>query len=83
MGDDTMDRDEGQVSEGRALVEEALPVLTALPPDGAEPVRQWLLRVAEKVAAASKDKGGSEKVTEAEAGAIEDLRILLVSGRTG
>lgn len=68
---------ERQVSEGRSLVEEALPVLASLTPDAADQVREWLLGVAEKVAAAAKDKGGSEKVTEAEAEAIRDLHTLL------
>jgi hypothetical protein len=64
-------------ADGQRLVEEALPVIAQLPPDAAEQVRGWLLGIAQKVAQASKDKRGTEKVSEAEAEAIEDLRRLL------
>ncbi|WP_353809504.1 hypothetical protein [Agromyces sp. SYSU T00194] len=65
------------VSTGRSYVEGVLPVLRALPEDAAANVRGWLIGVAERVAAASKDKGGSDKVSPEEAAAIEQLRILL------
>ncbi|WP_402464835.1 hypothetical protein [Isoptericola aurantiacus] len=64
-------------ADGQRLVESALPTVAQLPPDVAEQVRAWLIGIAEKVAGASKDKGGSEKVSDAEAAAIEDLRRLL------
>jgi hypothetical protein len=65
------------ISDGRAHVEAVVPVLRELPEDAAANVRAWLLGVAERVAAASKDKGGSEKVSPAEAAAIEELRTIL------
>jgi hypothetical protein len=73
---DAMDKDL-MISEGRSHVEAVVPVLRALPEDAAANVRVWLLGVAERVAGASKDKGGSEKVSPAEAAAIEELRTLL------
>jgi hypothetical protein len=65
------------VADGRRRVEEALPVLAELPADAADQVRRWLIGIAEKVAAAAKDKGGSDNVSEAEASAIAELRGLL------
>ncbi|MDZ4045664.1 MAG: hypothetical protein U1E32_07790 [Rhodoglobus sp.] len=65
------------ISEGRSHVEAVVPVLRALPDDAAAHVRAWLLGVAEHVAKASKDKGGSEKVSPAETAALEELGILL------
>jgi hypothetical protein len=73
---DATDKDRMR-EDGRRRVEEALPVIGQLAPDAADQVRGWLLGIAQKVAEASKDKGGSEKVSDAEAGAIEDLRRLL------
>jgi hypothetical protein len=67
------------ISDGRAKVEGVLPVLRELPADAADQVRAWLLGVAEHVAAAAKDKGSKEKVSPAEAAAIEELRTLLRS----
>jgi hypothetical protein len=65
------------ISDGRSKVEAVVPVLGALSDDAAANVRTWLLGVAEHVAEAAKDKGGSEKVSPAEAAAIEELRTLL------
>ncbi|WP_217275156.1 hypothetical protein [Microbacterium hominis] len=65
------------ISTGRAYVQGVLPVLRALPDDAAANVRTWLLGVAEHVAEASKDKGGSDKVSPAEAAAIDELRAIL------
>lgn len=67
-------------SEGRANVAQVLPVLRSLPADAAVNVRTWLLGVAEHVAEAAKDKGGSDKVSPAEAAAIDELRALLSDG---
>ncbi|MGR2751950.1 hypothetical protein [Agromyces arachidis] len=65
------------ISTGRSYVEGVLPVLHALPEEAAANVRAWLLGVAEHVAGAAKDKGGSDKVSPAEAAAIDELRTLL------
>jgi hypothetical protein len=73
---DATDKDRMR-ADGRRRVEEALPVIAQLPAEAADQVRGWLLGIAQKVAEASKDKGGSEKVSDAEAAAIEDLRGLL------
>jgi hypothetical protein len=64
-------------ADGRRRVEEVVPVLSQLDPEAADAVRSWLLGIAEKVANASKDKGGSDKVSEDEARAIEEIRGLL------
>jgi hypothetical protein len=65
------------ISDGRAEVEGALPVLHELPADAADQARACLLGVTEHVAAATKDKGGKKKVSSAEAAAIEELEALL------
>jgi len=65
------------ISEGRAHLAPVVPVLQSLPADAAANVRAWLLGVAQNVAEASKDKGGSDKVSPAEAAAIEELRTML------
>ncbi|WP_297081423.1 hypothetical protein [uncultured Demequina sp.] len=65
------------ISTGRAYIDGVLPVLASLPADAAENVRTWLLGVAQNVAEASKDKGGSDKVSPEEAAAIDELRTLL------
>jgi hypothetical protein len=73
---DATDKDR-MLADGRRRVEEVVPVLAELTPEAADQVREWLLGIARKVAEASKDKGGSDKVSEAEAGAIEEIRGLL------
>jgi hypothetical protein len=73
---DATDKDR-LLADGRRRVEEVVPVIAQLSPEAADQVRGWLLGIAEKVAGASKDKGGSDKVSEAEARAIEEIRGLL------
>ena len=73
---DATDKDR-MLADGRRRVEEVVPVLAELTPEAADQVREWLLGIARKVAEASKDKGGSDKVSDAEAKAIEEIRGLL------
>ena len=73
---DATDKDR-MLADGRRRIDEVLPVLAQLTPEAADAVRSWLLGIAEKVANASKDKGGSDKVSEDEARAIEEIRGLL------
>jgi len=73
---DATDKDR-LLADGRRRVEEVVPVIAQLSPEAADQVRGWLLGIAEKVAGASKDKGGSDKVSEGEARAIVEIRGLL------
>jgi len=65
------------ISTGRDYVQGVLPVLASLPAEAAENVRTWLIGVAQNVAEASKDKGGSDKVSPEEAAAIAEVRTML------
>lgn len=55
----------------------ALPVIAKLDDEGKAQVRHWLIGIAERVAAASKDKGDKVKVSPAERQAIAEITALL------
>src|SRR5690349_1510846 len=62
---------------GLEQVGRALPVLGALPPEGAEQVRAWILGIAAGVAEASHDAGATEEISDAEHRALDAIAGVL------
>jgi hypothetical protein len=62
---------------GLEQVGRALPVLGALPPEGAQQVRAWILGIAAGVAEAGYDAGATEEISEAEHRALDAIAGVL------
>lgn len=62
---------------GKSEIKAILPLLETLDTDSRNQINGWLVNVAKRTASAAKDKGGDQKVTEAEQAAIEELTATL------
>ena len=64
---------------GLQQVSGVIPVLGQLPPDAAEQVRQWILRIAAEVAEASHDVGETDEISSAEQRALQAIHAVLTA----